>query len=69
MVRLADRGEEFGFAPATNDTSELPAEPLEVMVSQLSELCAVHVQTDGATTPTEPLAPDAGTLPARERRL
>jgi hypothetical protein len=70
MVKLPVRAVELGLASATKETSELPAEPLEVMDSQSGLLLTEpQPQTCGAVTLTDPFPPDAGTLPLEEPRL
>src|SRR5580658_3139617 len=70
MVKVPTSGVALVFGAAVNCTKELPAVPLEVMVSQLGACeLAVQVQAPGAITPTVPLPPPAGTLPVREARL
>jgi hypothetical protein len=71
MSKVPVSGVALVFGAAVNCTKELPAVPLDVMVSQLAcglEL-AFQVQALGAITPTVPLPPPAGTLPVSEARL
>ncbi len=70
MVNVPGRGLASGFACATNCTSDVPPLPDEEIVNQLGSLLAdVQLQTPGATTPTEPAPPEAGTEPVDDWRL
>ena len=69
IVRLPDRELVLVFGCAMNATSAVPPVPDEEIDNQGSLLVAPQPHTAGATTPTEPLPPGAGTEPASDWRL